>query len=287
MCLDDILKNIWTPSFYNDLQKELNNQIFEGHEGMADRMVEEAKDKVDSIKQYMKHRSVYFLIITVFIMLLLGFEEMYMDRNYESGQLFVETIIPTLVIVSFLFMFIFYKYSFKRPQNLFFSLFVVSVITIGVCVLNELSGLCFRYSMIWGIGIVLFLMISPVLWQLFVLWVFTNGYKVYIGELLRKEKVDYNKIISAIKEERVDDLPLKYIQHLGKQSFLGKDQKEVLIQKCLNEYIEGMDNEIAQASRLKSVLKIFIFWVKYTIKIYFRNALIKFGFKTPKTLPQD
>lgn len=53
-------------------------------------------------------------------------------------------------------------------------------------------------------------MTLPILWQLFVLWVFTNGYKVYIRELLKKEKNEYYNIINGNK------LPKDYLNELGK-----------------------------------------------------------------------
>lgn len=118
MCLDDILKNVWTPEFYNDLEKELNNQKFEGHEDMPQRMVKEAKEKVDSIKRYMKNRSMFILVITIFIIFLIGFEELFAtnDNNiFTIGIINIGMTITTLVIVSSIYLLLFYKLALKRP----------------------------------------------------------------------------------------------------------------------------------------------------------------------------
>lgn len=48
-----------------------------------------------------------------------------------------------------------------------------------------------------------------------------------------------------------------------------------------------MDDDITKASRLNSVIRIFIFWMLYSIKNSIYYILIKIEFKKPKTLKQS
>lgn len=289
MCLDDILKNIWTPSFYKDLERELGNSILEGHGDMAERMVKEASNKVDSIKRYMKNRSMFLLILTIAIILLFGLEDMYANYKNEEIQLVIETTIPTMVMVAFLTIIFFNEKLFDRPQHLFLSFFGVILLTFLFIVVNELFMDCFRFPIAIGICIVLILMTLPILWQLFVLWVFTNGYKVYISELLRKEKDKYNRIVAAINSNDTENIPQEYLNNLGKLAIqkTSEQNREQLIVQCLNDYLEEMDNEIAQAGRMKSILKIFFSWMSFSVKNQIQHILIYIGVKSSKKYSQN
>ena len=81
MCMDDVLRGVCSPKYYEDLAKALKDYYIEGHDELVNRIVETNREKADSISMYMKNRAAFLAVITMLFILLLGYESAYHERR--------------------------------------------------------------------------------------------------------------------------------------------------------------------------------------------------------------
>lgn len=92
MCMDDVLKGIWSPKYYEDLESALKEYYLKDHDELISRIVTTNKAKADSIKKYMKNRASFFFVSCIILLLFSGYECVFVsavDTSYQMIMFFL------------------------------------------------------------------------------------------------------------------------------------------------------------------------------------------------------
>ena len=266
MCMDDILKNVWSPDYYNDLQIALNEFKIEGHEALISRIVKTNKEKADSIKKFMQKRAALFLLVIILLVLLAAYESFFMPdiKNTSVPPVVadIHVVMMALVVTTFLSLFG-NRYLYTSNQSTAITIFGILIFTTLLVWLNsKYLGLVF--DGVWFVTFIMVLLTIPIIWQLFVCWMFSSAYKGYIANKLNIEKTKYDRVIKGINEHNPDIIPQSYKSILTEMSIRLEDKNEA-IKTAIDTYVEEMERNVTKASDPRSVFKIFFSWILYHI----------------------
>lgn len=276
MCMDDVLKGVWSPKYYEDLEKALTEYYLENHKYLIKRIVQTNEDKATSIRLYMKHRAAYFFIISIAFILLSGYEATYAEKM----------VMPMFFLALWAMVFLFLNKLFFSSNG---HTAIAVVLTFVFSVLFYWANtrwLNISIPDVWVVHIVLALLIAPIIWQAFVCWMFSSPYKTYIRNKLEKGKKSYKLAEEGINGHNPNIIPKKYIEMYNKEA-IGGDNAEEAKRKCLDNYLELMENEITEASNPRSVFKILLSCLLFHINSEISCLAIKLHFRKNKTITQQ
>lgn len=281
MCMDEVLRGVWSPKYYDDLERALKDYYIEGHEVLIQRIVRTNKAKASSISMFMKNRAAFLAIITILMILLLGYEDAFqkdVSAFYIVGMLMFSLALSTIIPICL------NTLAFSRRQNTATAVLTVVVMTFGLTWINELF---FHYMIphVWIIHIVLFVLILPILWQVFVCWMFSSAYKGYIRRKLENGKQNYEMAKKGLEEHNEKIIPRRYLQLYHTES-IKSDNAEEAKNICLDNYLELMEYEISKASDPSSVFKIFFSWTWFHITSLFMRIAVSLHVKNNNTIHQ-
>lgn len=278
MCMDDVLKGIWSPKYYDDLKKALTDYYLNDHDDLINRIVETNEEKAKSIKSYMKHRAAYFFITCIVLLFLSGFEESVTDVNsLQMSMMFLS--LWSLVLIAF------NKYFFSSNPHTAAAVALSLILTALSYLINN-QWLHWLVPDIIIVPLVLTVLISPILWQAFVCWMFSSSYKGYIRTKLARGKECYELAEKGLNEHKPEIIPKKYIEIYNEES-IRSDNAEDAKKRCLDYYLEQMEDEITEASNPHSVFKIFLSWIFFHVSTGFFRFAIWIHLKDDKTISQQ
>lgn len=279
MGMDDVLKGIWSPKYYDELESVLKENYLEGHDEFVGRIVKTNTEKAESIKTYMKNRAVFLFATCLILLLLCGCENIYDPEGvtrFGVSMFFLVLWAAVLLLLN--------RYLFPTKQRTAFAICLLVVLSTTTFLINqkyinwEISGSVLVVS-------VLVMLILPVLWQTFMCWMFSSAYKGYIRNKLIIGKKNYELAKNGLDEHNPDIIPKRY-KDIYTQLSIKSENAEQAKEKCLDHYLELMENEIAQASDPKSVFKIFGSWLLFQLNSAPERLAFYVGLKKPKTISQ-
>lgn len=282
MCMDDVLRGVWSPKYYEDLAKALKDYYIEGHDELVNRIVETNREKADSISMYMKNRAAFLAVITMLFILLLGYESAYQNNSTmlaNIGMMMVFLVISSILVI------LCNSISFSTKQHTASSIFLAVVLT---SILTLANGKWFRFSIeqSWIANIIIFLIILPILWQVFVCWMFSSAYKGYIRRKLQVGKRNYELAKKGLEEHNETIIPKRYLALYQSESIRSNNAEEAK-NRCLDNYLELMEDEISQASDPRSVFKIFCSWTRFHAEMGLMRLAVYLGLKKDNTISQQ
>ena len=285
MCMDDILKNVWSPDYYNDLQSALNEYKIEGHEALISRIVNTNKEKAKSIKRYMQKRAALFLLVIILLILLSGYESFFhADSNMSTYVDVIHCAMIFLVITTFVSLFG-NKYLYSSNQSTAVSIFFILLATIFLVYFN-MQNWGMEFSGILFVSFILVLLTIPIIWQLFVCWMFSSAYKGYITNKLSLEKEKYDSVIKGITEHNPNIIPQSYKTILTEMS-IRLENKDEAIKTAIDTYVEEMEKKVTKASDPRSVFKIFFSWIVYHVVDMWDSLLKVLNIRKTRTISQS
>jgi len=209
MFLDDILKNIWTPDY-----KKKISQLIEGMKIPAiSFFVKKVEDNIDvnakDISSHMKRKATFLLVYCLSLLLLAGMESksVVLPRN---GYMIVFVLSVSALLLVMLGRWTFAKFS--RVVICIVAYVLVFVLLYYTSIPEYLASIEWLKVVDYNIAIVAVLTVItlPVLWQLFLIWVYSSLYKGYMQEKISKEAYVYGKAYLAYKIKDMAALPREY-----------------------------------------------------------------------------
>lgn len=280
MCMDDVLKGIWSPKYYEDLESALKEYYLKDHDELISRIVTANKDKAESIKKYMKNRASFFFVSCIILLLFSGCESVFVSENDTSYQMIMFFLAFWMVLLLFL-----NKLLFSTKQHTTTAIIFLILLTfVSYWINNKYVCVCVSSKIV--VNIVLVLLIVPILWQAFICWMFSGPYKGYISKKLANGKANYELAENGVREHDPDILPKKYAALYSKQSIQSSNAEEAK-KACLENYLESMEDDIAKASDPKSVFRIFFSWCLFHFTSTLNNIAISLHMKRRKTIKQQ
>lgn len=240
MCMDDVLKMLWTPRYIERVQ-----HILDGVEGkLAESMQIKLKDHINSISYSIKKRlrvSSSFMIIACFLLLIIiGFEQhcawFRVDNNEEELVLRVTTLFFIIDLSGGILL--------KSYSRLLVSIGIIICLAVVLYVhdFSLVEALDLDESMVrW---FVIFLLICPILWQIVKCWAYSNLYYTYLNRRCIKEEGYYKAAKLACSTKQVGAAPEDYKRAaLSDLDAVSSDLEQDIVYRNITEkFIERMDS---------------------------------------------
>lgn len=261
MVLDGILKNIWTP----DNKKKIS-QLIEGMKIPAiSFFVKKVEDNIDvnakDISAHMKRKATFLFVYCLSLLLLAG-----MESRSEILPQYGYMVVTLLSVLAILLV------SFGRWTFVKFSRVVL-------CIVGYILAFILLYytgapAYLSGIGLlnvvdyttaivtVLTVITLPVLWQLFLIWVYSSLYKGYMQEKISKEAYVYGKAYLAYKIKDMAALPKEY--EMVAKDFVKEQPAEG--DTSLNSLNSILVRRLEILCELPKILRVFFSWVRYNLR---------------------
>lgn len=194
MCFDDtFFKGFWAREYVNPKLSELFGTSSVS-ELVQDRFYASIEKIKESEKRRMKMRGTYFFMLTVFLLIVIGFEK---GIAAYTGVINLSYSYIGLAILLYAF---YAADKFIINHWFWVYVFVFFLIT-GFCLAIFLipaqsvtEDFAFKMKVTAKVFIVLALIV-PVIWQLFTNWIYANTYHIYAISELTKESEKYNKAV--------------------------------------------------------------------------------------------
>lgn len=213
MYIGDFFSDFWTPNYFEKLKTALENNRPTNQKPSIDDLIEKNKSWVQKMKDRIKRRAVLMFFTTTFLLLIVGIEASYIENSIVIGKLYNSIVLVLLVEFSVYMLFL-RKWIFSKWKYTILSIF--SLLVIGILAyFIEIPFLSYinPYHR-WIVPFVLSLITIPIIWQLFVSWLFSSAYSGYIRSKLLKEWDMYDAAKKAIEEGRREFLPRVYEEAL-------------------------------------------------------------------------
>lgn len=261
MFLDDILKNIWTPDY-----KKKISQLIEGMKIPAiSFFVKKVEDNIDvnakDISSHMKRKATFLIVCCLSLLLLAGMEAK-SDVLPQYGYMIVTLLSVIALILVFLGRWTFAKFSRVVLCIGFYVIVFILLYYTGVP--EYFSGLAWLKSVDYTVAIVAVLTVVtlPVLWQLFLIWVYSSLYKGYMQEKISKEAYVYGKAYLAYKIKDMAALPKEY--EMVAKDFVKEQPKDG--DTSLNSLNSILVRRLERLCELPYILKVFFSWIKFNLR---------------------
>lgn len=261
MFLDDILKNIWTPDY-----KKKISQLIEGMKIPAiSFFVKKVEDNIDvnakDISSHMKRKATFLLVYCLSLLLLAGMESKSVVLP-QNGYMIV-----FVLSVSALFLVMLGRWTFAKFSRVVICIVdyvLVFVLLYYTSIPEYLASFEWLKVVDYNIAIVAVLTVItlPVLWQLFLIWVYSSLYKGYMQEKISKEAYVYGKAYLAYKIKDMAALPREY--EMVAKDFVKEQTKDG--DTSLNSLNSILVRRLEILCELPNILKVFFSWVRYNLR---------------------
>lgn len=261
-----LIYEVWTPNYKRRIFNLIESLDIPTKSFFKEKITKNIERNESDIKGHMKRKSIFLLIFCMSLLLLAGLEKQSVTLH-KYGYL----IVTTLSFVSFVFI-VLGRYTFiKYPRVvlcvLFYGVLLLLFFLSGLA--NTLSILCWlgRYKV--AVGCMLFVMTLPILWQIFLIWIYSSLYKDYMSKVLIKEAEAYETACKAFQIKDKKKLPPYYKgieKELEQEIEPGQDIS-------LNSLNAIFISRIEERCELPNVLKIFLSWVNILVE---RKRVIKY-----------
>ena len=237
MCLDNILtQKIWSVDYFAAFKKSLEELSFGGNKSIASEVVDQNRDQISIMQAKLTKKSVYMLTYISILLFSCGLEADQSPQTNACGIYMFIVLQSVVTLMSLCFSeYIFQKWS-RTFNVIFWPLIVLSILSnIGYCI--------FLYSLIaipiWGIiYIVLFLVVYPILWQIFKVWAYKSQFYKYMNNTMIKVSNEYNNVLDILQNGGdTNGLPAEYGKILQENTIRHKtDKTQKAIDDSITEY---------------------------------------------------
>ena len=261
MFLDDILKNIWTPEY----KKRISQLIEEMKIQAISYFVKKVEDNIDEnakgISGHMKRKSTFLLFFCLSLLFLAGIETRSVVLN-QYGFLIVTVLSFVALACVFLGRWMFKKYKRVFLTMLLYGIFFILLLFARFQnYINDLTILQLNNYYVALISVLVVLTL-PIIWQLFLIWIYSSLYKGYMQERISREAYIYGKAYLAYKIKDMAALPKEY-EMVAKDFVNTTSQEGDTSLSSLNTILE---KRLEMLCELPNVLKVFFSWIKYIFR---------------------
>lgn len=213
MYIGDLFLDFWTPNYFEKLKNALKMNNPDNLTPSIEELIKKNEYWAQKTKDKIKRRAVMMFFTVTFLLLVVGVESSNIDNSQIIGKLY-NSIILVLLVEFVIYIFFLRNKVFSKWKYTILSIF--SLLVIGVLsyfVEIPLLSYVDRYHK-WIVPFVLILITMPVIWQLFVSWLFSSAYSGYIKSKLSKEWDMYADAKKAIEEGKRELMPREYEEAL-------------------------------------------------------------------------
>lgn len=248
MCLDNILtQKIWSVDYFAAFKTSLEELSFGGNKAIASEVVDQNRDLISIMQAKLTKKSVYMLTYISILLFACGIEANQNPTTEVCGiYMFIELqSLFTLIILCFS-KFIFQKWS-RTFNALFWPLATIFVLSNSSYCVNLYSYFAIPVNGI--IYLVLFLVVYPVLWQIFKVWAYKSQFYKYMNNTMIQVSNEYNNVLDILQNGGdINELPEEYGKILQENTIKHKKDKT---QKAIDDSIT--DYTVLLQRKLKKI----------------------------------
>lgn len=234
MCLDNILtQKIWSVDYFAAFKKSLEELSFGGNKSIASEVVDQNRDQIGIMQAKLTKKSVYMLTYIAIMLFACGVEANQEPTTAVCGiYMFVELqSIVTLITLCFS------EYIFQKWCRTFNAILWPLVVIFILSNIPSIVSLC-SYIAIPVVGIihlVLFLVVYPILWQVYKVWAYKSQFYKYMNNTMIQVSNEYNMVLDILQNNGdTSKLPAEYAKILNDNTIKHKKDKA---QKAIDDSI--------------------------------------------------
>ena len=261
MFLDQILINIWTPDYKQKISQLIKDMKIPAINYFVTKVEKNIDKNANVIGGHMKRKAAFFFVFCMSLLLLAGLE-VKSEVMPQYGYMIV-----TILSVIGAILFLLGRWMFCRYRMVVLSIAIYAGVFITLYFTDVSSSL---YEITWLKAIddkmatcCFLLVISvPILWQLFLIWVYSKLYKGFMQEKISKEAYIYGKAYIAYKIKDMAALPQEY-EVVARDFVAPPSPEEDTSLNSLNSILVRRLDELCEPP---IPLKVFWSWVKYIFR---------------------
>ena len=206
MFIDNILADIWTPSYKESIKGMIDDMKIVGVSVISEKVGTIIDAHSSVIKNHMKRKASFFIVYCLSLLLIAGLEP-------HSGVLpeYGCRLVFSLSCLALLFM-VLGRWTFASVSTVF-SCAMVYVLLFIICYFTPIL----RVIPVMNIAsektttcLMLSVLLIPILWQLFIIWVYSSLYQGYMEHKIMRESYLYGRAFLAYRLRNMTALPEQY-----------------------------------------------------------------------------
>ena len=261
MFLDEILVNIWTPDYRDRISQMIKSMNIPAVSFLEKKVKDNIGFNANDISGHMKRKALFFFVYCISLLLISGLEN-HSENLQKHGYLIVTILSVFGAMFTFIGRLVFIKYSRVTLSvvlySIIFTLLYFSQIT---------DYLCEDYGLGWigyktAVCCFLIVISVPVIWQIFLIWIYSSPYKGYMQEKIYKEAYIYGKAYIAYKVKDIAALPKEY-EIVARDFISAPAPEEDTSLSSLNNILVGRMEALCE---LPNVMKVFWSWIMFNLR---------------------
>lgn len=260
ICLDNVLTHkIWTVDYFAAFKKSLESMSFAGNTSIATDVVDNNRDLVSIMQARLTKKSVYMLVYITIMLIVCGVEASTNDE-IEKDKLYLFNMmisIATLIALCFSKK-IFLKWEYTSIFILFSLL--VSLISVSIPALFSFYSNYVSIPRVYVIRFTLFLVLIPILWQIFSVWVYKGLYYDYMNYSMIKLRDEYESVLDIVQNNGdTTRLPDEYGKILQENALKHKEDKtQKAIDNSITDYTLLLQNKLRNLGYETTMIKVLV-----------------------------
>lgn len=268
MSLDDILKRkVWSPQDEVRLKKAIDGFDINNDPSLKKAIVHANRAKGDELQAELSKKSVFGLFSVGALLLVCGYEPCIADDPLKLSVLHLTVLYVSIALIASLFLglmwFAFKKWKYTSTLLVltFIAFFVIYYFRL-VYGESEIETLCLKYT-----GLIVSTIITiPILWQLFISWMYKSIFYGYIKSKIKDANEKYKQVTGHINDGNLNDVPEAYKKIIMNQTLSHKNgTTKELLDDSLTEYKGVLYAEIKKIGENVKLYKLAASWVIHHI----------------------
>jgi len=209
MFIDEILVNIWTPDYKDKIGHLIEKMKLPAINFFVKKVKDGIDDNAKRIRGHMKRKAAFFFVLCISLLLLAGLESG--SKTLPPNEYFIVAILSA---IGGLF-FIFGRWMFSSLRMVAVSVLIYTGVFV-ILYFSDFAGQWADASFFKFVNVriatasFLTAVAVPIIWQLFLIWIYARPYKGFMREKVSKEAYIYGKAYIAYKIKDMAALPLEY-----------------------------------------------------------------------------
>lgn len=270
MCLDKVLTTrIWSNDYFVNFSNAIEQSSTIAR-SVASNIIENSRKDTENIQEMLIKKSVYMLTLVSFALIYCGFEQNFAN---EPSVMNMQISISATAMVSFILFNIFFSSLVYTRWWFMIVAIIVNVVLyyeIGKYVShNECPSYIFEA---YSNEIIVAFFTLPIIWQIWVCFVYKKIYPIYITEAIKRIGVKYQMVIEGINSGRLEQIPAEYRIVIDKHTIQNRSKTvQEVIDSSMDEYVEVLQGQIKDVGINVNVHKILFKTLGYYIQSMFNG----------------
>lgn len=261
MFIDEILRDVWTPEYKQKITSLVKGMKLPAISYFVKKVEDNIDKNAEDIRGYMKRKALFFFVFSMSLLLLAGLE-LHSEILKRNEYLIVSLLSFVGVIFIFVGRWAYDKYSRVTLSIMLYCALFALLYYPGIGdYLHEITAL---KDIGYKTAVCSFLIVIsfPILWQIFLIWIYSSLYKGYMYEKITKEAYIYEKAYIAYKIKDMAALPREY--EMVARDFV--TQSSDAEDTSLNSLNVILVKRLETLCELPNVMKVFWSWIMFNIR---------------------